>query len=298
MKKTSAASTIIVLMTAIACNRSVPIDKNSWLIDELKGDVKCMSRIEYEAIDSMNQTIKGKAVDDKEGFGNIRLTYNNRGYWTEYRSHSADGSPIWTEKPEYDNDGSMRMIGRRDYKYDSILWRKYIYIHEKNSGNVSAAFCRNAADSLLWRLACRYDKDGNIVESCRYNDAGARESKKLYVYDEKGNVIKITSFNGNNESTTSTHQYDENGNRTEIREYDENVDLIKRTVYFYNDSGLRSESHVYNDKNILDKRLSYDYRYDRKGNWIEKIEFLNDKAVKITERQIEYFVDTHPDQRH
>jgi hypothetical protein len=31
------------------------------------------------------------------------------------------------------------------------------------------------------------------------------------------------------------------------------------------------------------------YKYDLKGNWIERIEFLNDSAVWITERVIEYY---------
>jgi hypothetical protein len=31
------------------------------------------------------------------------------------------------------------------------------------------------------------------------------------------------------------------------------------------------------------------YKYDLKGNWIERIEFLNDSAVRITERVIEYY---------
>ena len=149
MRKAFAAITVVALAMTIACNRSVPIDKNLWLVDELKGSVKSMNRIEYEAVDTMNQIVKGKAIDNVEGFGNIRLRFNDRGYWTEYRSHSAEGKPIRIEIPEYSNDGKMKMISR----------------------------------------------------------------------------------------------------------------------------------------------LAYRYRYDEKGNWIERIDYLNDKAVKIYERQIEYFVD-------
>ena len=91
MKKAFAAITVVALAMTIACNRSVPIDKNLWLVDELKGSVKSMNRIEYEAVDTMNQIVKGKAIDNVEGFGNIRLRFNDRGYWSE-RSLS-EGEP-------------------------------------------------------------------------------------------------------------------------------------------------------------------------------------------------------------
>jgi hypothetical protein len=292
MKKVFTAIIFVILMLIIACNQGVPFDKNLWLIDQLKGNVKSMSRIEYEVKDTLNQIIKGKVVDDKEGFGNIRLTYNNKGYWTEYRSHSATGSPILTEKPEYSKDGKMRMIARRDYKYDTILWRRYDYKHDRNTINISDAHCYNAADSLLWRITWKYDNDGNAIESYRYNSTGVQESKKFYVHDEKGNLLKVTTYNLlNDEITTSAHKYDENGNRTEICEYKGNDSLTKRIVYRYNDNGLCSESQVYNAENKLDKNITYKYRYDEKGNWIERVEYLNDKAVKITEREIEYFAD-------
>ena len=35
-------------------------------------------------------------------------------------------------------------------------------------------------------------------------------------------------------------------------------------------------------------RYSYTYRYDKKGNWVQRIEYLNDKPAYIVTREIQY----------
>lgn len=34
---------------------------------------------------------------------------------------------------------------------------------------------------------------------------------------------------------------------------------------------------------------SYDFKYDSENNWIEKIEFKNNKPLRIVRRKIEYY---------
>ncbi len=63
-----------------------------------------------------------------------------------------------------------------------------------------------------------------------------------------------------------------------INKFDSHDDLIKRTSYRYNSSKLLEESS-----------LGWEYKYDQKGNWVEKTFFADDKAVITYFRKIEYY---------
>jgi hypothetical protein len=84
-------------------------------------------------------------------------------------------------------------------------------------------------------------------------------------------------------------KYGISGKRTERAVYDSAGNLTSKIEYQYNEEGYWSEVNTYNSADNSNKKAVYEYKYDVKGNWIEQIEYVNDVAVKITERQFEYF---------
>ena len=47
------------------------------------------------------------------------------------------------------------------------------------------------------------------------------------------------------------------------------------------------EENWYNSDGSLDKK--YTYEYDKNNNWIQEVEYVNNKPIQITERIIEYY---------
>ncbi|MEO2072362.1 MAG: hypothetical protein ABGW99_13600 [Zunongwangia sp.] len=79
-------------------------------------------------------------------------------------------------------------------------------------------------------------------------------------------------------------------------------DGCKRTLKIERDSNNRPiERNLYNENGDLIKKMvktndgktndvwSYDFKYDSENNWIEKIEFKNNKPLRIVRRKIEYY---------
>ena len=167
-----------------------------------------------------------------------------------------------------------------------------------------------------------YDKDGNKTEWNRYNLDGSLDKKSTYKYDEKGNRIEKNSYNSdgsystvNNFDGKSTYKYDEKGNITErvlrsdsaqekrkyTSKYDEKGNKIENNRYNsdgslsfkytskYDEKGNKIENNEYNSDGSLDKKKTYEYEYDKQGNWIKRIEFTNGIPEYILERQYEYY---------
>lgn len=135
----------------------------------------------------------------------------------------------------------------------------------------------NTNEGMLLKNTYKYDRKRNIVEQ-----GGSFKKKFTYEYDEKGNKTKeiICDFDGGL-ICTITYVFDEKGNKTERSVYDSKGNLERK--YIYIDDKIKKELSGIKRKNF------YYYKYDQKGNWIEKIEYENDIPTKITEREIEYY---------
>ncbi|GHV37562.1 hypothetical protein FACS1894178_9310 [Bacteroidia bacterium] len=262
--------------------------KTSWELDGLKGKVKSLRTITYEAIDTLGKIAKGNIVDNV--YGSILINYNRKGGWIEYRSYTPAGKNRWAEIPSFDEKGNR--MERRDYIFsesDSTLHRRYSNKYD-NKGNLTTAFLYNASDSLIWKRSYVYDNKGNETEICSYNATDILNWKVICAYDSKSNLIEenVYSASGNLDSKT-IYKYDSKGNRIEQCGYKSDDSLESKTTYQYDENGFQVEVCKYNADGKLDKRFAYKYKYDTKGNWIEKIDYKDDVAVRIYERKIEYY---------
>ena len=110
----------------------------------------------------------------------------------------------------------------------------------------------------------KYDKKGNNIETNSYNSDGSLGFKYIYKYDEKGNKIEVNIYDS-----------DGNLNFRWIYKYDEKGNMIEDNKYWF-------------DANLADV-ITYKYEFDKKDNWIKKIEYRDNHPETITEREIEYY---------
>lgn len=278
----------ILLVTVTGYGYSQNNKKTSWEYDKLKSEVKSIKTIAYDALDTLNQVTKGKIIDDV--YGSVLIKYNCNGKWTEYRSFNPDGSNRWAELPILDKKDNM--IERYDYTYlnsDSTLFRKYINQFDIND-NLVESVRFNGNDSIIEKYIYKYDVNRNVLEMLNLNFSDSLNWRVISKYDKKNNLIEATQFDSNGVlNEMSTYKYDDKGNMIEKCVYDTDKNLENSTTYSYNEKRDLTEVCFYRLDGCLEKKTAYEYKYDFKDNWIEKVDSINEKVMKITERKIEYY---------
>lgn len=64
---------------------------------------------------------------------------------------------------------------------------------------------------------------------------------------------------------------------------------VKKSKYKYDLNGAKTDEIYYDEIGHIKYHHNYEYKYDSKGNWIEKIHFYNGKPSSIIERKIKYY---------
>jgi len=108
-------------------------------------------------------------------------------------------------------------------------------------------------DRAIRRVVFRYDNSGNLVEEGEMEPGGAirQDFRNVYRYDASGRQIEA-----------EMHWYDFGG-QTRKRTYNEFGDVTEESRYPHEAQVKLFEQH--------DWATRYTYRYDDRGNWIERI---------------------------
>lgn len=228
----------------------------------LIGEVKQFQEIDYDAIEKFGEVVKG----EQDGF--IKESYfNEQGaetatYWYEFDRNQG-------YRFEIINDQDGNKLEERDFGLDNKLSSIVKYT---------------------------YDDNWNLIEENSYNDDGSLFRRHKYEIDNKGNVIKSNEYDQAGILITSNiYTYDENNNKVEWAEYDSNGKLEIKSNYKYDKQNNIIEINT--DFPELENSFGrigttyYNYEYDKRGNWIKRIEFVGTgkKAKKITYRTITYY---------
>jgi len=264
----------------------------TWKGQELKGQVKSIKATTYFANEKFDEVIKGDLLSWK------LWRFDAKGESTEYTKFGD----FYEETVKFEN------------KYDS-------------QNRLTEKDCFNSNGDLAWKRVNKYDNE-KITQTIYYNEDGILSEKYLYKYDDNTKKCETWQYDGNGDLIYKW-VHDKNGNLLEEYDYFSTGDVSKKTEYEYDNSGTLNrtliyellyslygsekfeEEYLYNDKADIIVLKSYDYsydddynpvttqkieytykyKYDNKGNWIEKILFKSEAeiAIAIEEREIEYY---------
>ena len=170
------------------------------------------------------------------------------------------------------------LFGKSTYKYDE-------------KGNEIECNSYDSDGSLRTKSTYKYDEKGNEIECNSYDSDGSLRTKSTYNYDEKGNMIedKWNSYDSDSSFTKATYKYDEKGKRIECNSYDSDGSLSLKATFNYDEKGNIIEINAYDSDGSLFSKSTYKYKFDKTGNWIEKVEIRNDKPTLLKERVVEYY---------
>ena len=203
--------------------------------------------------------------------------YNDSGKKIEESEYKSDGSLIRKYIYKYDDKGNRIEISQ--YKSDGSLRGKYICKYDDKGNEIERSWYKSDG-SLDWKCICRYDYKGNEVERSWYKPDGSLDWTCVYKYDDKGNKIEESEYkpDGSNEWK-------------DIYKYDDKENNEEKNRYKYDESFKKGGKYNSHGDITEDESNGYEYKYDKQGNWIEKITYKGEARIPefITERKIEYY---------
>ena len=181
--------------------------------------------------------------------------------WTEREyDYRVGGDCIETEST-YDTSG---LLTSRTICSDEGLLTTTTYSYDNNGTLLSSVekFGGNYYESLM------YDGNGNVISGQHYFDKGDPYYNIQYSYDSNGNKMSEVTYNDGSIEHIEKYTYDDNNNLVESLGMHSDGSPEMRRVCTYDDVGNKtSEIRYYGSDDFLS---SWDYKYDKDGNMIER----------------------------
>ena len=251
---------LIIFLILFSC--SANNKKNDLQRENLKGNVKSVKEVSYEAVDKFGKITKGKkdwAWYDSKSNSNIK--FDKKGNLIEYSDFSSEGELYSKHISTYDDNGKFI----EEIKYDKDGKKVFITkIKEVENGNAREYKRYDLEGNLILKGISKYDDNHNLIESSRYKADGSLDSKIIYKYDENDNKIEYSMYKSDGTLIyQDKSKFDKNGNEVEVNYYGSEGELMAKA--------------------------NYQYTFDDKNNWITRTLIEDDIPKYIVEREIEYY---------
>jgi hypothetical protein len=203
-------------------------------------------------------------------FGTSAETYNLQGAAIEKISHSAD--------IEIHSGKLVRLDYTDIYVYDS-------------AGKLSQMVTYDPDGSFRQKLVFTYDGSGRLSEEKAYSREGNLFSKSVYAYDsEKRTSTMMLSIYIENRviPSKSIFTYNAKGQWVKRLVYDSTGAVTDNTAFENDGRGNLIKETRYDKKGEPSYACNYSYKFDSRGNWIEK----QDSCTRVvTFRVVTYYGD-------
>ena len=290
--------TILIVLTLCGCsNNDANNESSSFVKYGISNGVKSVKVLSYKAVEDFENIDKGDILNQ----GNYTMKFDNSGNCIEIANYSAKGELSSKTLYEYASDTQM-LIKEKYYSSSNELGTEKTYEYDGSFLSSRIDYDPDAKDLIKYVISSHiymkfeYTNDTkHITGFTRYDD---EKKSAVFKYVWTDNVAQIVAYDAS--GTTKTGHY-------RIEEYD-SYDRIIKMVYGdtgttceveYNEKGLpiylknahmSNTTVVFDPYNKTEKTLYYTYTYDKKGNWIERIEYegVIKKPTAISTQTIEY----------
>ena len=255
-------------------NLIITIDKT---IDELKGNIKKCYLETYNITD----------IETKFGFATSSL-YNEKGIKKNEKTLDEYGNVRIIHESIF-NGEIKKGFQSFDENYEENGGELYLF----NSKNEKTELYKNGVQTYKFK----YYDDGKLKTI--YNLKTGVEI--TYIYEGKYVSHKLQSpslienpwneiFKIKNIFYLFLYVNDENGNVLEMTTFDyENKTVEGHLENSYNEYGDKIETKTFDEKKNILSHYRYSYIYDNKNNWTSKEEYKDKELVKMTARKLEYY---------
>ncbi len=233
--------------------------------------------------------------------------YNTLNKIEEVNTYNSAGKLDKKTKYTYDENGNQ--IAKTEYDSDGILISKEVYEYYEN-GNQKEVQYINSHGEEDEKTIFKNDSKNNLIDLSSYDLTGNLIKRMVSEYNDQGDLIEVKHFNSDKKiEQRIVLDFDDNSNHAKLKVYYSAGDsTIITDYYFISDfyykqmkNGDFSLFNLGNEERDVSKILikfvndgievqaTYDYKYDKRGNWIERIEYENNVPREFVEREITYY---------
>lgn len=239
--------------------------------EDLKGDVKSLRTIHYEATEDSSKFVKSDVINESIAF------HNYSGEVEKFLILHEHDTTVHTYR--HGTDG--KLIETTHFRRDKVHYR-ISFTYNADGKRISEERFDLLLDSVVSTRVYQYDSEGRY-EATQGNDESLK-NKPLMKYDEAGNLIEGIFDQGRIEL-----HYDSLGREVEEVMYGPEGTLLCKGITVYED-GFMKEYIQQDGEGSIEWRLSYEYsNFDRVGNWLRKETFEDGELIEFTIREIEYY---------
>lgn len=260
----------------------------------------------YTEFDSLSRTITYNRFDDIKveniSYNHFKKKQSELNYWQN------DSKNFRLEQFGYDENLNLK---KKTLIYEEGLSDTHFYNYDKN----------NLLTEIIVNVPLVWDKYDSKSFYQRKDSIGTTYLQSKFIYNDKKQLIKKIDFSAPDYNSvtelknTTFYEYDSFGNVIEttniransktifknVKKYNSDVKIILDKDFTLNfESSLDNEKeYFYNRKNELKKLIvrenkfkaivTFDYKYDEFGNWIEQTKFYNGKKLFVWKREITYY---------
>ncbi|MCC7575183.1 hypothetical protein KO361_06340 [Candidatus Woesearchaeota archaeon] len=299
----------LIVLLIYSCN-STPFkdyEENLIYLNNLKGNVKTIISETFSAEEKFGEPIKGEITNpdfDLSEYLNVLTPPNS--------------------KVEFSENGKLMLIEVNN----SYLSYSLKHSYDKNWNRIEMSFKYNENETIHKFInennriisGKTYNKEGEEIKTSKFNYVNGNLSEIISI-DTEGTIIEKIKYIYEN-GTLAENTYGKTGDLVhyikkdiygryiETLFYENNKFIFKyngqkpfpKEILSYSDNDLTGKMTISLDENdnIIETRLfdedgevetihKYFYKYDKEGNWIERILYENDNIENITIRTIEYY---------
>ncbi|AZQ57282.1 hypothetical protein EJ994_00095 [Maribacter sp. MJ134] len=211
-------------------------------------------------------------------------------------------------------DKNEKVIEYGKYKKDGTIYEKTFYTRNEE-GVAQKTIKKNSLDELKSYWTSHYDSNNNLIEVKTYNSQNKLTNIQSNKYDEDGNNIEmllkkpesengwkyVYKYNFDNKKIEQlrykpdgslkdkrTYSYDEDGNENLQVKFNPDGSFTK-FVSEYDEMDNMIVQNWFNEQDEQKHQTSFEYVYDKNGNWTSKRRSSNGELGMVWERLIEYY---------
>lgn len=246
--------TILFIFTLLSCNK-----KNDISDLNLKGNINTITSIKYNAVEKFGKpetTSRAKRNEFLEEAveENSKMTFSSDKKLEELILYNREGETRQILKTV--NDTIVEI-----YTQDGDLISRLIS-ENKEYPTLITAYDFNG--DVIFKTISKYNSDNLVIEESDYDEEGNLEKKVAYEYDSKDRVLQ---------------------KRYSISKRYERHQEVQVKYEYYKEDDIKSAKFDSNGESVL---FEYKYERDKEGNWIKRIDYINNRIAFIVQREILY----------
>jgi len=310
---------ITIFLVSILLGSCTKSRENDLSKMNLSGKILSIRESDYGAIEKFGEIIKGQKIEtDYIVFSDdILYLLNKSGNLTDktvYKIKEKVGAVVRYKYDKKDNiieltieiEPENNLIDDTIYQFQNILLddfvlskidsgfiSKILYQYDTKSHQIIKDIFDNNNQFCIREIE-NYNNSGKLVETNSFNKDGALKFRLTYSYSKFNTQIETNKYDQTgNLATRNVKKIDKGERLIEEKRFGPTGKTMSSKIQKFNKKGILIENYISLPEIESQLKLApiterYTYIYDKKGNWIQKITWKEDKPSTITERVIVY----------